>query len=50
MAIRTNPEWAKHAVAEALANTITERYNLFKKIMDERLPYLDQKLTQPFTS
>jgi len=26
MAIRTNPEWAKHAVSETLANTSTERY------------------------
>ena len=33
MAIRTNPEWVKHAVAEALANTSTERYNLCKKFM-----------------
>ena len=32
MAITTNPEWAKHAVSETLANTSTERYNLFKKI------------------
>ena len=27
-----DPEWAKHAVSETLANTSTERYNLFKKI------------------
>ena len=32
MAIGTNPEWAKHTVAETLANTSRERYNLFKKI------------------
>jgi len=32
MAIRINPEWAKQAVSETLANTSTERYNLFKKI------------------
>ena len=31
MSIRTNPEWAKHAVSETLANTSTERYNLFKR-------------------
>ena len=31
MSIRTNPEWAKQAVSETLANTSTERYNLFKR-------------------
>ena len=31
MAIRTNPEWVKHAVTKVFANTSTERYNLFKK-------------------
>ena len=31
MSVRTNPEWAKHAVSETLTNTSTERYNLFKK-------------------
>ena len=31
MAIRINPEWAKQALSETLANTSTERYNLFKK-------------------
>ena len=31
MSIRTNPEWAKHAVSQTLANTGTERYNLFKR-------------------
>ena len=31
MAIRTNPEWAKHAVSETLANTSTKRYNLFER-------------------
>ena len=31
MSIRTNPEWAMHAVSETLANTSTERYNLFKR-------------------
>ena len=31
MSIRTNPEWAKHTVSETLANTSTERYNLFKR-------------------
>ena len=30
MLIRTNPEWAKHAVSETLENTSTERYNPFK--------------------
>ena len=31
LAVNTNPEWAKHAVSKVLANTSTERYNLFKK-------------------
>ena len=31
MSIRTNPQWAKHAVSEMLANTSTERYNIFKR-------------------
>lgn len=34
MSIRTNPEWAKHAVSETLANTSTERYNLFKRFSE----------------
>ena len=29
--IRSNLEWAKHAVSETLANTSTERYNLVKR-------------------
>ena len=36
MAIRINLEWAKHAVAETLANTCTERYNLFKSKLQAR--------------
>ena len=32
MVIRTDPEWVKHAVAQELANTSTERYNLFPRI------------------
>ena len=31
LSIRTNPEWAKHAVSDKLVNTSTERYNLFKR-------------------
>ena len=30
LSIRTNPEWAKHAVSDTLVNTSTVRYNLFK--------------------
>ena len=30
LAIRTNPEWAKHAVSDTLINTSTVRYNLYK--------------------
>ena len=30
LAIRTNPEWAKHAVSDTLVNTSTIRYNLYK--------------------
>ena len=30
LSIRTNPEWAKHAISDTLVNTSTERYNLFK--------------------
>ena len=30
LSIRTNPEWAKHAVSDTLVNTSTVRYNLYK--------------------
>ena len=30
LSIRTNPEWAKHAVSDMVVNTSTVRYNLFK--------------------
>jgi len=30
LSIRTNPEWAKHAVSDTLVNTSTVRYKLFK--------------------
>jgi len=31
LSIRTNPEWAKHAISDTLVNTSTGRYNLFKR-------------------
>ena len=30
LSIRTNPEWAKHAVSDTLVKTSTVRYNLFQ--------------------
>ena len=38
MAIRTNPEWAKQALSEELANTSTEQYKLFKKFTGNERP------------